>query len=120
MPSLNQFRNLSKLWLQKNRVCQDFSLFFSNLYDVFSTWYTLLKIQKLDFLKTNENLTELYLQNNLIQDVDGSFRNLRYLKILFLHGNQLTNIESVTNELSYLQYLENLSKQIKFLNHTHL
>ncbi len=67
-------------------------------------------------MQANKNITELYLQNNLLQDVYGCFRHLRYLKVLFLQSNQLTNINNVTNELVYLKYLENLSEHFEVVH----
>lgn len=73
-------------------------------------YYFKIKIKKLAFFQSNEALSEIYLQNNLIQDIRGCFRNLKNIRVLFLNGNQLYNLDHATNELSYLQYLENLSK----------
>lgn len=78
------------------------------------------------FIQNCYSLSEIYLQNNLIQSIEHSFRNLYNLSVLFLQGNQLTDLNSAANEISYLKYLKNLSGfllaliQLIFSDMTHI
>ena len=56
-----------------------------------------------------DTLSELYLQNNLIQSINMCLRTLINLNILFLQGNQISDLDSTANEISYLKFLKNLS-----------
>ena len=64
-------------------------------------------------MRNNEALSEIYLENNLIQDIKTCFRNLTNVKILFLNGNQLSDLKSVCEELNYLKAIEKLSNLIE-------
>ena len=60
-------------------------------------------------MRHNEALSEVYLENNLIQDIKNCFRNLTNVKTLFLNGNQLSDLKGVCEELNYLKAIEKLS-----------
>lgn len=83
--SLKRFKNLSRIWLNSN------------------------KFQTLPFILNCHTLSEIYLQNNLLQTIENCFRNLTNIEVLFLNANQLTDMNSVANELSYLKFLKNLN-----------
>lgn len=68
------------------------------------------QIRHLPFIQNCDSLSEVYLQNNLIQSIEFCFRNLTNISVLFLNMNQLADLKSVANELSYLKYLKILSK----------
>jgi len=67
------------------------------------------KIRHLQFIQNCDSLSELYLQNNLIQSIENCFRNLTNISVLYLNMNQLADLENVANELSYLKYLRILN-----------
>ncbi|RNA09513.1 Leucine-rich repeat-containing 72 [Brachionus plicatilis] len=83
--SLVRFKNLKILWLQSNQ------------------------LKTLPFIQNCFTLTEIYLQNNLIQSVENMFRNLYNLNVLFLQTNQITDLNLTVKELSYLKHLRNLN-----------
>lgn len=85
LKSLVRFKNLTRLWLQSN------------------------KIRHLPFIQNCDSLSEIYLQNNLIQSIEYCFRNLTNINTLYLNMNQLADLKSVANELSYLKYLKILN-----------
>lgn len=85
MRSLYRYHNLKRLWLQAN------------------------KFKRLPFLLNCHSISEIYLQNNLLKSVDQLFRHLKNLKLLFLHENELSDLNEVANELSYLKNLQNLN-----------
>ena len=80
-----RYKNLKRLWLQGN------------------------KLKRLPFIFNCHSLSEMYLQNNLLKSVEGFFRDLTNLRVLFLHENQLSDLAKVADELSFLKYLKNLS-----------
>ncbi|XP_072186333.1 leucine-rich repeat-containing protein 72 isoform X2 [Excalfactoria chinensis] len=87
IPSLSLFRKLRYLWIHNN------------------------KIQDLSFLEKNYCLTELYLNNNELTDIDisGALKNLRALQILLLHNNQLKQLGETVKELKGLISLRTLN-----------
>ena len=101
---LRRFRNLSRLWLQSNKV--------SPSLDPLSLSLPLnasFQLQKLPFLLNCDCLTELYLQHNLIQSIEHCFRGLTNIEVLFLNANQLTDLKATAHELSFLKFLRNLN-----------
>ncbi|XP_053215687.1 leucine-rich repeat-containing protein 72 isoform X1 [Podarcis raffonei] len=85
IPDLSQFRILSHLWLNNN------------------------KIQNLTMLKHNCCLTELYLNNNEIRDISGALKHIHVLQILMLHNNHLKTLEKTVKELQGMQHLQTLN-----------
>ncbi|NXI93504.1 LRC72 protein, partial [Psophia crepitans] len=85
IPSLSQFHRLRYLWINNN------------------------KIQDLTFLIKNYCLTELYLNNNELTDISGALKNLRALRILLLHNNQLKKLGKTVKELKGMISLQTLS-----------
>ena len=69
----------------------------------------MLKLKRLPFLYKCDSITELYLGDNLLQTIENAFRTLVNINVLFLNGNQLTDLKSTANELSFLKFLKNLS-----------
>jgi Leucine-rich repeat (LRR) protein len=78
-------------------------------------YFLYFKLKRLPFLQASYNISELYLQDNLLRSVDNYLRPLTNLKILFLQGNQLDNLNNAAQELSYLKCLNNLSNYIYFI-----
>ncbi|CAF0963981.1 unnamed protein product [Brachionus calyciflorus] len=85
LKSLSRFKNLKILWLQSN------------------------KLKALPFIQNCYTITELYLQDNLIQSIENTFRNLYNLNVIFLQANQITDLNTTVDELSYLKHLKNLN-----------
>ncbi|CAI5788629.1 leucine-rich repeat-containing protein 72 [Podarcis lilfordi] len=85
IPDLSQFRILSHLWLNNN------------------------KIQNLTMLKHNCCLTELYLNNNEIRDISGALKHIHVLQVLMLHNNHLKTLEKTVKELQGMQHLQTLN-----------
>ncbi|CAO2586152.1 Leucine-rich repeat-containing protein 72, partial [Lemmus lemmus] len=81
---LSRFKNLKYLWLHHN------------------------KLHGIAFLTRNYRLTELYLNNNAIFEIEG-LHNLPSLHILLLHHNELTNTEATVKELKGMQNLKILN-----------
>ena len=63
-------------------------------------------------LEKNYVLTELYLQNNMLVEINGAIQHLKCLQVLLLHGNQLTVITDVLHELRHVMNLKVLSKYV--------
>ncbi|XP_078284976.1 leucine-rich repeat-containing protein 72 isoform X2 [Rhinoraja longicauda] len=85
VPDLSRFKQLQYLWLNHN------------------------KIKRINSLKMNWCLKELYLQNNLILDLTGSLKHLTSLQILLLHNNRLTQVEKTVTELKKMTWLHTLN-----------
>lgn len=51
-------------------------------------------------------ISELYLQNNDLRNINNSISHLRCLTILFLQNNQLSDLDHLTQELCGLQALK--------------
>eukprot|EP00116_Pleurobrachia_bachei_P007108 sb/3467370/ len=85
IPPLTVYKSLHILWLNNNR------------------------IYRVDFLRTNFQVTELYLQNNMITSITGSLKQLKCLNTLFLHVNQLTCVRSCVRELRNMLSLHTLN-----------
>lgn len=85
IPSLHEYKALHVLWLNAN------------------------KIYKVDFLKNNYQITELYLQQNMIVSIAGTLKHLSCLQILMLHANQLTCSQDTVNELKNMLSLHTLN-----------
>ncbi|XP_008684753.1 leucine-rich repeat-containing protein 72 [Ursus maritimus] len=81
---LSRFKKLKYLWLQHN------------------------KLQGITFLTRNYCLTELYLNNNAIFDLEG-LHSLPSLYLLLLHHNELTNIDATVKELKGMPNLKILT-----------
>lgn len=78
--------------------------------------YVWLQLLQVDFLSRNFRLSELYLQDNRLHSIAGAIAHLRSLEILFLHNNQLQNLEEVAYEFRHLTGLKILSK---YTHYTH-
>ena len=104
---------MTRIWLHGNKVQIDYFTIYFTIYKILSIFA--FKLQKLPFILNCETLSEIYLQHNLIQSIDNCFRNLVNIEVLFLNGNQLTDLKNVGHELSYLKYLKNLSKLINYI-----
>ncbi|PAA83582.1 hypothetical protein BOX15_Mlig018317g4 [Macrostomum lignano] len=85
IPSLHCFPNLQAVWLNGNRLL------------------------KVDCLKDNLRLGDLYLHNNKLISISGSLGQLTGLKTLLLHNNQLSKVEEVVQELKNMQGLQTLT-----------
>ncbi|XP_063685084.1 leucine-rich repeat-containing protein 72-like [Bolinopsis microptera] len=85
IPTLGEYKALHVLWLNNN------------------------KIYKVDFLKTNFQITELYLQQNMIVNIGGALKHLSCLQILMLHANQLTCSHTTVKELKNMLSLHTLN-----------
>lgn len=85
IPSLAQFPNLTSLSIDGNH------------------------LQDLDFIRTNYALAELYAGNNHISNIQGTFRQLKNLRVLHLQNNQISNLTTLAYELRHLSALEDLS-----------
>jgi Leucine-rich repeat (LRR) protein len=83
--SLERFKNLTRLWLHSN------------------------KLRSLPFLGQSFALSELYLQNNRLKSIEFTVRHLTNLRVLFLHSNELIDVDTSAHELAYLRNLRNLS-----------
>ncbi|KAK3731471.1 hypothetical protein QZH41_013648, partial [Actinostola sp. cb2023] len=81
---LNRFKNLQRIWLNGN------------------------EFRRLNCFRTNFQLTEVYLQNNLILEINGTLQHLRCLEVLMLNGNQLTKLTDVVHEFRAMQKLRDL------------
>nr|XP_012636485.1 leucine-rich repeat-containing protein 72 [Microcebus murinus] len=81
---LSRFKNLKYLWLHHN------------------------KLHGITFLTRNYCLAELYLNNNVIFDLEG-LRCLPSLHVLTLHHNELTNIDATVKELKGMLNLKTLT-----------
>ncbi|CAF1275282.1 unnamed protein product [Adineta ricciae] len=85
IPSLDQFPNLTSLSIDGNH------------------------LQNLDFIRTNYALAELYAGNNHISNIQGTFRQLKNLRVLHLQNNQISNLTTLAYELRHLSALEDLN-----------
>jgi len=83
--SLASYKSLHVLWLNANRIL------------------------KVDFLQKNYQLTELYLQENMIISIAGALKHLTCLQVLLLHANQLTCKHSTISELKHMLTLKTLN-----------
>ncbi|XP_048584218.1 leucine-rich repeat-containing protein 72 isoform X2 [Nematostella vectensis] len=85
MHDLKRFRNLQRIWLNGN------------------------KFRRLGCFQSNFYLTEVYLQDNMLIEVNGLLRHLTCLEVLMLNGNQLTKLTDVVHELRAMQRLHDLN-----------
>jgi len=67
------------------------------------------QLYRLGGLKANFLMTELYLQNNMLTDINDTIQQLTCLQVLLLHGNQLTKLTDVMHELRSMQNLKVLN-----------
>lgn len=66
-------------------------------------------LRSTSFLRSCQRLTELYLQDNQIYSIVGTMIHLTSLKVLSLQRNQITKLEQVVKEFSFMQCLERLN-----------
>lgn len=59
-------------------------------------------------LDTNFRIRELYLHNNKLKSLDGSFRFLSHLSILSLYNNELRGLDKCLDVLRDFTRLNNL------------
>ncbi|XP_069769885.1 leucine-rich repeat-containing protein 72 isoform X3 [Narcine bancroftii] len=85
VPDLSRFKQLNYLWLNHN------------------------KIKKINSLKMNYCLKELYLQNNMLTDLTGTLKHLTSLQILMLHNNGLIKLEKVVAEFKKMRWMHTLN-----------
>jgi hypothetical protein len=78
--------------------------------EYFRACFVSLQLLRVDFLSRNFRLSELYLQDNRLYSVAGAIAHLRSLQILYLHNNQLQNLEEVVHEFRHLTSLKILSE----------
>ena len=71
---------------------------------------TLSQLRHVPFLSHNVHLRELYLNDNRIVDVKGVLNNLKSLKILLLHNNQLEKLDVVVHEMQHMMCLRTFSR----------
>ncbi|XP_070565614.1 leucine-rich repeat-containing protein 72-like [Ptychodera flava] len=82
---LSRFKMLNHLWLNGN------------------------KLRRINCLKVNYRLAELYLENNQLVDISGSLGHLTSLRKLMLQRNQLTKLEQTVREFRAMQSLKVLN-----------
>ena len=70
----------------------------------------IFQLRRLDCLRDNFQLAELYLQNNQLVEVFGALQHLTCLQVLMLHNNQLTKLDRLLKEFKKMQCLKTLSK----------
>lgn len=80
-----KFRNLQIVWLNGN------------------------KLRKLNCFGSNYQLREVYLQDNMLVELNGSLRHLTCIQVLLLNGNQLVKLTDVVHELRAMQCLKTLN-----------
>ena len=56
----------------------------------------------------------MYLQDNMLVELNGSLRHLTCLQVLLLNGNQLIKLTDVVHELRAMQCLKTLSMCLSF------
>ena len=83
------------------------NIYFSLLSIFIALFVQILRLGKR--LQENYSLTELYLQNNKLVELNNALHHLTSLRILLLHCNQLTILTDVVYELRYMQDLKVLS-----------
>ena len=80
-------------------------------YAMFSTvLFFILQLRKLNCFSSNYQLRELYLQDNMLVELNGSLHHLTCLQVLLLNGNQLVKLTDIVHELKAMQCLKTLSK----------
>ncbi|XP_073243594.1 leucine-rich repeat-containing protein 72-like [Porites lutea] len=72
-------------------------------------WLNGNKIRKLTCFSSNYQLRELYLQDNLMMELNGCLKHLTCLQVLLLNGNQLLKLTDVVHELRAMQCLKKLN-----------
>ncbi|XP_076978503.1 leucine-rich repeat-containing protein 72 isoform X3 [Tamandua tetradactyla] len=94
------------------RTISQFPLLGSSSTAITQLWATIkfskIRLHGIKFLTRNYCLTELYLNNNGIFDIEG-LHYLPSLHILMLHHNELTNIDATMKELKGMLNLKKLS-----------
>ncbi|XP_077979278.1 leucine-rich repeat-containing protein 72-like [Glandiceps talaboti] len=82
---LSRFKMLKYLWLNGN------------------------KLRRINCLKFNYRLAELYLENNQLVDISGAIQHLTSLHTIMLQRNQLTKLEETVKEFKKMQALKVLN-----------
>ncbi|XP_071955088.1 leucine-rich repeat-containing protein 72-like [Antedon mediterranea] len=82
---LSQFKNLKYLWLNGNR------------------------LRHITCLTKNYHMTELYLQDNELVDINGALGHLTCLHTIMMQNNQLTKLEQTVKEFKAMQNLRVLN-----------
>ncbi|XP_002735817.2 leucine-rich repeat-containing protein 72-like [Saccoglossus kowalevskii] len=67
------------------------------------------KLRRINCLKFNYRLAELYLENNQLVDISGALKHLTSLHTLMLQRNQLTKLEETVQEFKAMQSLKVLN-----------
>ncbi len=121
---LSRFRNLSVLWLNKNKVrnWEHILIQYINIMDLMFElcryhtqiswwgWCFIFQLRAVTCLSHNFSLSNLYLQHNELTTISGCLQHLTCLQVLFLHNNQLEKLERVVHELRKMQSLRILSR----------
>ena len=71
--------------------------------------YLTFQLYSLGGLRANFIMTELYLQDNMLTDINDTIQQLTCLQVLLLHGNQLAKLTDVMHEIRSMQNLKVLS-----------
>jgi hypothetical protein len=96
-PNTQSFVNLETLWLSDNRLTKIDNLFPEDEeHDV------------TDAPRGCTRLKRLYLSNNRISTLAGDLSRLKYLEVLLLANNRLSNMEVVSEQLSHLRFVKQL------------
>lgn len=72
-------------------------------------WLNGNKLRKLNCFSSNYQLRELYLQDNMLVELNGSLHHLTCLQVLLLNGNQLVKLTDIVHELKAMQCLKTLN-----------
>eukprot|EP01006_Ploeotia_vitrea_P013025 TRINITY_DN34240_c0_g1_i2.p1 TRINITY_DN34240_c0_g1~~TRINITY_DN34240_c0_g1_i2.p1 ORF type:complete len:408 (-),score=33.09 TRINITY_DN34240_c0_g1_i2:44-1267(-) len=101
-PHFQHFVNVDELWLSNNKLKRIDNLFpldyGNNDCDIADRCHG----------KGCPRLRSLYLSNNRITTLSGDLRHLRFVEILLLANNKLSNMEIVSKFLRHLQFLKQL------------
>jgi hypothetical protein len=95
-PNIQLFVNLEVLWLNDNKLPD-----VAGLLPVGTPALT-------DGARGCMRLKRLYLSNNSIHHLVGNIQRLKYLEVLLLANNRLTNMEQVSQMLAHLRFLKQL------------
>jgi hypothetical protein len=96
-PSITTFSNLEELWVNDNRLKRVVGLLPAPGTVALS-----------DGARGCNRLKRLYASNNVISSLEGDLTRLRYLEVLLLANNRLSNMELVSQQLASLRFLKQL------------
>ena len=99
-PNFQAFLNLETLWLNNNRI--------ERIDNLLPAPCNTEQRSVTDCNRGCLRLKKLYMSNNALTTLEGDLQRLKYIEVLLVANNKLSNMEAVAQQMSHLRFLKQL------------